>query len=102
MDTTSQTTPENSNFFSGSESQEQVTPTPSIEVGGELAKVDSGSKNLQVVEGLAIDSLAGEILGKLSGLSPNMVGRVLAVVMASVPRNHYIQQGTNGASNHRN
>lgn len=50
MDTTSQNTHEIPNSFSGSESQEQVTPTPSIEVGGELAKVDSGSKNLQVVD----------------------------------------------------
>lgn len=50
MDTTSQTTVENSNGFSGSESQEQVTPTPSIEVGGDLAKGDSSSKNLQVVD----------------------------------------------------
>lgn len=102
MDTTNQITPSNANGFSESNCEGQVSPTLSKEVGGGNAKECGGSKNLQVVDGMAIDSLAGEILEKLSGLSPNMVGRVLAVVMASVPRNHYTQQGTNGASNHRN
>jgi len=51
MDTTNQTTPSNANFNGEQSGQENIIPTLSKEVGGELAKECGGSKNLQIVEG---------------------------------------------------
>lgn len=50
MDTTNQTTPSNANFNGEQSGQENIIPTLSKEVGGELAKECGGSKNLQVVD----------------------------------------------------
>jgi len=87
MDTTNQTTPSNANFNGEQSGQENIIPILSKEVGGELAKGDSDSKNLQVVEDVSgqypstpfpkVEKMVDAITPMLTGLTLSEIEMIL-------------------------